>query len=317
MKKQLLFAALLLGAVSANAQVETVVVDGTAVGMTESLTSFAAGTVFGSSSSISVKAAYDDQYKKVSCAFQGYNSASVNGTSITFDWGVQGNTNPVGQKISTDVITAPTSGAVFEIDVTEDGYVAVLSKLSSNKEYYVWEGDATYAEPMAYSLYMDWSSAADASHPTICYTWPANAEGYLDVTAADIDKYVDLAAGKARWPEKVELGTAAADVKSNGVGFIVFPVYKEAGKYLVQAAGSKISVPAVFFSKDPITSLSISGTDADSNPISLTFIGTDGINGITVDGADNANAPVFNLAGQRVSKEAKGILIQNGKKFIK
>ena len=50
----------------------------------------------------------------------------------------------------------------------------------------------------------------------------------------------------------------------------------------------------------------------------LTFTaGATGINGITVDGADNANAPVYNLAGQRVSKDAKGILIQNGKKFIK
>lgn len=30
----------------------------------------------------------------------------------------------------------------------------------------------------------------------------------------------------------------------------------------------------------------------------------------------NANAPVYNLSGQRVSKDAKGILIQNGKKFM-
>ena len=43
--------------------------------------------------------------------------------------------------------------------------------------------------------------------------------------------------------------------------------------------------------------------------------GTSGINEIAVDAAD-ANAPVYNLAGQRVSKDTKGILIQNGKKFI-
>lgn len=30
----------------------------------------------------------------------------------------------------------------------------------------------------------------------------------------------------------------------------------------------------------------------------------------------NPNAPVYNISGQRVSKESKGILIQNGKKFI-
>lgn len=40
-----------------------------------------------------------------------------------------------------------------------------------------------------------------------------------------------------------------------------------------------------------------------------------GISIITTEKED-ANAPVYNLAGQRVSKDAKGILIQNGKKFI-
>lgn len=40
-----------------------------------------------------------------------------------------------------------------------------------------------------------------------------------------------------------------------------------------------------------------------------------GINDLTADKAD-ADAPVYNLAGQRVSKQAKGLLIKNGKKFI-
>lgn len=44
---------------------------------------------------------------------------------------------------------------------------------------------------------------------------------------------------------------------------------------------------------------------------------TSGISDIIADKELNANAPVYNLAGQRVSKDTKGILIQNGKKFIK
>ena len=32
--------------------------------------------------------------------------------------------------------------------------------------------------------------------------------------------------------------------------------------------------------------------------------------------AEDANAPVYNLAGQQVSKDSKGVLIQNGKKFV-
>lgn len=40
-----------------------------------------------------------------------------------------------------------------------------------------------------------------------------------------------------------------------------------------------------------------------------------GINNITTEAAD-ANAPAYNLAGQRVGKNAKGVLIKNGKKYV-
>ncbi|MBO5156662.1 MAG: hypothetical protein J6C05_05960 [Prevotella sp.] len=39
-----------------------------------------------------------------------------------------------------------------------------------------------------------------------------------------------------------------------------------------------------------------------------------GISDITV--ADNANAPAYNLAGQRVNANAKGLVIKNGKKYM-
>lgn len=44
-------------------------------------------------------------------------------------------------------------------------------------------------------------------------------------------------------------------------------------------------------------------------------LGTTGINDVTVNKAD-VNAPIYNLAGQRVNNSFKGIAIQNGKKFV-
>lgn len=41
-----------------------------------------------------------------------------------------------------------------------------------------------------------------------------------------------------------------------------------------------------------------------------------GISSAVTDKKDDANAPVYNLNGQRVTKNAKGMLIQNGKKFL-
>ncbi len=43
--------------------------------------------------------------------------------------------------------------------------------------------------------------------------------------------------------------------------------------------------------------------------------GSTGITELTTN-VDDVNAPIYNLAGQRVTKDTKGILIQNGKKFI-
>ena len=48
------------------------------------------------------------------------------------------------------------------------------------------------------------------------------------------------------------------------------------------------------------------------------FSGTStGISTVAVDGVLDLNAPMYNLAGQRVDKSYKGIVIQNGKKVIK
>ena len=310
-----------MGAVCANAQIEKITTDGSNVeGLnSDAATTVSAGTVFGSSENVTVKAAYDDSYKIVSCAFQGYNNVIVNGESFSFGDGVQGNTNPSGQKlVDADNSTPPTTGAVFQLEVKKDGYIVVVSKLSSNKEYYVWEGDATWAAPVAYSLYMDWSDAGIADHPTITYSWPAEPEyGYLDFAAADLDKYVDMTTGKARWPEKVVLGADADNVKKNGVGVIVFPVAAEAGSYLVQAAGSKISVPGAIFSENPITDLQLPGTNPDTGePLSITFLGEGtGVNGIQAEKAE-VEGQTYDLGGRPATK---GLLIQKGKakSFVK
>lgn len=48
----------------------------------------------------------------------------------------------------------------------------------------------------------------------------------------------------------------------------------------------------------------------------FTPAGQSGISNIIADEALNPDAPIYNVLGQRVTKEYKGILIQNGKKFI-
>lgn len=77
------------------------------------------------------------------------------------------------------------------------------------------------------------------------------------------------------------------------LGYISFPV--EAGK--------------TYFLFNPKSQIGLYGFEFTA--------GSAGINDVTVNAGLDKNAPIYNLAGQRVGKDAKGILIQNGRKFIK
>ena len=113
------------------------------------------------------------------------------------------------------------------------------------------------------------------------------------------DKYCDGAA--LRWPEKIVLGADAADVKKNGLGIVKFPVYAEAGTYLFHATGSKVSIDGFVFSP----------TDVE---MKVNKVGEEAaINNVK---ADAQNGAIFNVAGQKVGANYKGLVIKNGKKTI-
>ena len=58
------------------------------------------------------------------------------------------------------------------------------------------------------------------------------------------------------------------------------------------------------------------GSAAETKALSIEFGGgTTDIDGITTADVDD-NAPVYNLNGQRVNRNTKGIVISNGKKII-
>ena len=330
MKKQLLLGALLMSALCVNAQIEKFVVNGedkfnvngadiVLPTDKEQAITLPADYVFAKSENVTMSTAFEGGYIQASMQFQGITGAVINGETYDFPkMAVQeGNNNPKGTKLSLEGSTAPTSGAVFRFDVKKDGKLIVFAKMSSNKEYYVWEGIGDGAMPVAHRFFMDWASKSDAANPIIDYTWPADDLGYIDLTAADIDIYADLTSGKARWPEKIALGKDAADVKKNGVGVMIFDVYADAETYLVHAAGSKItSCGAVFVpAGTDITELALTGKDENDNALRLNIIGEGEETGInSVQTIESVDAPTYNLGGRAANK---GLLIQKGKKFVK
>lgn len=55
--------------------------------------------------------------------------------------------------------------------------------------------------------------------------------------------------------------------------------------------------------------------EIDKNNTLISKNGATGINKVVTD-VDSADAPVYNLSGQRVGKNAKGVLVKNGKKYV-
>lgn len=315
MKKLFTFAAMVAITMSASAQTESAFLDAETLlgaGAAETAVNVAAETVFCSTTNVTMKAAWADTYKIVSLTAEtdAANKVVIDGVTYEMPTGIQGQSNP---KPADLMNRGQNSGAVFKFDVKADGVLYVFGKLTGNKSYYVWEGDVANAQgmPVAYTMQAQPVGGGDP----VGYTLKGDFDGYY-VIGNGYDNGTALAS--ASWCVDVYKGlTWGADINptktwgstwtaGNALGVIAFPVYQEAATYFVNACGSKITCNGFAFVPGATTIGNISFAGAST-----------GINGITVDGADNANAPVYNLAGQRVSKDAKGILIQNGKKFIK
>ncbi len=314
MKKYLLSAVAFVAAMSASAQVEVIQVDADALGVGSDAVTLTKGTSFGEiAGKISAYAAYDDSYKSVDCKNNDYNKVSVDGQEILTKGGIQGQTNPKNDDGSpANTLKPATGGAVIGLTADADGWVYVVSKLSSNKQYTVFEE----GEPIGYSLTME---IIDDHF----------ADGVLSYKLVGEGEYNILPASMAPlpWAERIALNIPSHEetdaegnvtvkydyeIKKNGLGVIFFPVAADC-KYEVCASGSKISFSGFAYSPTEATEVLVKNDDGAVKDIltPLTAVKT-----INVAPTANVNAPMYNVAGQQVNASYKGIVLQNGKKYI-
>lgn len=101
------------------------------------------------------------------------------------------------------------------------------------------------------------------------------------------------------------------DTQSTDGQLAVFRGYSLGGEKFTAADEIKVGDEVTIYGQ-----LSVyNGNHQITNSSIYSLNGTTDINSVTTDELDE-NAPIYNLAGQRVNKSTKGILIQNGKKFI-
>lgn len=296
MKKSLLFVAALAASLGMNAQESALVkTDGfstTAVAATS-------GTVLASTNNVTMTIAFDDSYKTVTDNGPKLNESNlciytINGENFNAatDMGLQGSANPKDADGGTpsSTLKEPVSGCVYGFEVKKDGYLYIFAKLSSNKNYTVFEEgkarDYSYAQ------------GTTTLDNTLSYTLKGNSEGYLTDAVLTPQEY------DARY------GTA---YNTASMGVIKVSVFAGC-KYLFNANGSKATVLGYYYDKDGKANINI--TDGASNTIKLLSDGATGINATTAATAVDSKTALYNLAGQKVNKDYKGIVIQNGKKFI-
>lgn len=302
-----------------------------------------AGGLIAESKNVVLKTTFYDNAGASGINKLGLKAYVVNGTeyvkeSVANDAfeGAVGNTNPSAiADLNPDGIVI-NKGWVFDYEVKANGWLTVFNAPSMNKNLYVVEGTMGEGQvvangAVAYEIYLEGKDAiAGLEGTSFSFKLPANEEGYLNLNAADIDKYVSN--GCIAWPYKILIGDAAmsdADAKEaagnsfgSWNGAMVFPVY-EGCHYYVFATGSKLTGGPYVWTQEKPTQVAFTKEikDEEGNVTDvkvMNLIGEYTPAAVeAVEAVENADAPVYNMMGIRVNSEAKGILIQNGKKFIR
>lgn len=290
MKKIFTLISVAIAALSANAQVAQV--DAEALGLGSDAITVAGGTKLCETDYAVVSIAFDDDFKMLDCKNNDYNTVMFDGVEALTSKGVQGSNNPKdGDGANPGIsLVAPVGGGLAAVEALKDGYMYFVCKLSSNKNYYVFEEGS----PVPFTLAME---IKDERFPDnkIAYTGKGEMQGEVEVITDNI---------WTNWPVRVALNDVEAATAGNGLGVIGFPIYAGC-KYLVGAGGSKISFSAVYTADAACSTVSIKGTNSDAPKDEFVLIGgTDGIKNVTT----NAVAAPHKVV------TAKGIKIYNAGK---
>lgn len=270
------------------------------------LTAIDANSVIVDNEDVTVSTGAADQYKAVDIAFNGYNKVRFGADKDVdcSDLGLQGNSNPkgAGGEDPAKNFVQPGTGAYYVVKAKKDGYFYAVLKASSNKAYTVFEEGKCLSYTLAMNIADDADKNADPiTNGVLTYTLPADEEGFYDQSN-----------GTILWPIQIyHNNNAEATSAGNGLGVIMFKVYADCN-YVFNAVGSKASFKGFCYSENPVD---VSIVAEDGSTLKLLSGGSTDITEINTDKND-VDAPAYNIAGQRVNKNAKGIVIINGKKYV-
>ena len=330
MKKIFLFAAAIVASATLSAEVSFDVcnldsakfasVAGELATKTYTTDKVAAGTVLHNGTEMKVTLPFAQQLQWVSAAQpNGAHKKVVFGAAdfqINMNEGFQGKDNPKdadgGNPCNT--LTAPTQGACYQVEAKADGWVVVLHKATSNKQYFVFENGSPLGYKFGMMTYKD-STENLLGNGLLQYILTGDAEyNYLDTTIlyentgfkkiAFVEDYVN---------DTTTSGVAWEGYKKSGVSAVAFLAY-EGCKYLVGAAGSKMTCAGIVFVKGLNGTLSVKAlgetiTEEGKDPVTYNDVELVQIEGVGEQAIDNVDAA---QKAQKVVRDGQVLIIKNG-----
>lgn len=193
------------------------------------------------------------------------------------------------------VVFTPVAATPESATITSAGYAT-----------YVTKGDVDFSANADVKAY---SAKYDAAAQTITLTPVTAAPAKTPLVLAGAAGTYELAAATTT-PAAVEnndLQASESDVTADGSQWILAQLDGGVG-FAKATEGSTIAAGKAY--------LVITAAAQSKSFIGFTDGTATGINAIQTADAAAVNAPLYNLAGQRVNKSFKGVVIQNGKKFF-
>ena len=219
------------------------------------------------------------------------------------------NANKLNVKYSSSDEKIATINEKGEVTLVAAGETDITAEFAGNDEY--------EAQSVTYALTVKAASTVDITNtPETAYTVAKALELIEAGEGLDAKVYVKGIISSINSVDTGEWGNATYNISDNGKEENVLVIYR--GYYLgandnkfTSADQIKVGDKVVVFGK----LVNYNGTK-EMNSGSYIYSQNDktaSVNAITL---DKTNAPLYNLAGQRVSNNYKGVVVKNGKKYF-
>lgn len=219
------------------------------------------------------------------------------------------NENKLAVKYSSSDQKVATINEKGEVTLVAAGVTEITAEFAGNDEY--------EAQSVTYTLTVKAASTVDIKNtPETAYTVAKALELIEAGEGLDAKVYVKGIISSIKSVDTGEWGNATYNISDNGKEEKVLVIYR--GYYLgakdnkfTSADQIKVGDKVVVYGK----LVNYNGTK-EMNSGSYIYSQNDkaaGVNAITL---DKTNAPLYNLAGQRVSNNYKGVVVKNGKKYF-